>query len=58
MTQTSPPCAPVCALVAIVEPKLTIPVRDARVETKAIEWPSEENAGWKFWDPLLVTLTS
>jgi len=39
-------------------PILTIRVRDARVDTKAIEFPSGEKAGWKFSDALLVMLTS
>jgi hypothetical protein len=33
-------------------------VRDARVDTKAMAFPSGDKAGWKFSDELLVTLTS
>jgi hypothetical protein len=37
---------------------LIIRVRDARVDTNAIELPSGEKAGWKSSDALLVTLIS
>src|SRR5262249_33917282 len=55
--QTSPPYVRVSRFPAL-KPILTIRVRDARVDTKAIELPSGEKAGWKFSEALLVTLTS